>query len=180
MKMEIIKTDFEGLFIVKTHFLKDERGIFNKVFNLDLFKNYNLNTNFEEFFYSESQKNVIRGMHFQIPPYDHEKLIFVVKGSVSDVILDIRKKSKTFGKFFEITMDSNEGIALYVSKGFAHGFKSLIDNTIICYITTKVYNSYYDSGIKFDSFGYDWKIKEPIVSEKDRNLISFDRFESPF
>jgi len=178
--MKIVETEFKGLYLIKTHFIKDERGIFNKVYNLDLYKNFNLNTNFEEFFYSESQKDVIRGMHFQIPPYAHEKLIFVVKGCITDVVLDIRKNSKSFGKFFEITMDSNEGIALYISKGYAHGFKSLTNDTIICYLTTRVYNSNYDAGIKFDSFGYDWNIKEPIISEKDRNLVSFDRFESPF
>ena len=104
----------------------------------------------------------------------------MVKGCIIDVILDIRNNSKTYGKFFEIKMNSNDGIALYISKGFAHGFKSLTDNTIICYLTTKVYNSNHDSGIKFDSFGYDWKIKDPIISEKDSKLISFEKFESPF
>lgn len=178
--MEISRTTFEGLFIIKTYFAKDKRGIFNKVYNKNFYKKHNLNTNFEELFYSESQKNVIRGMHFQTPPFEHEKLVFVLKGSVIDVVLDIRKNSDKYGNFFELKMSSNEGMAIYIPKGFAHGFKSLEDETIICYLTTKVYDSKHDSGIRYDSFGYDWQLKNPIVSDKDKKLIVFDEFKSPF
>lgn len=104
----------------------------------------------------------------------------MLKGSVIDVVLDIRKNSDQYSNFFELKMSSNEDMAIYIPKGFAHGFKSLEDETIICYLTTKVYDSKHDSGIRYDSFGYDWQLKNPIVSDKDKKLIVFDEFKSPF
>ncbi|NUU99645.1 dTDP-4-dehydrorhamnose 3,5-epimerase [Marinitoga sp. 1154] len=178
--MEIIKTKFEGIYLIKTNFFKDFRGVFNKVFNYNIFKKSGLNSEFKEFFYSISQKNVIRGMHFQIPPYEHEKLVFVSNGSIIDVVVDIRKNSNNFGKFFEIKLYSEKNIAIYISKGFAHGFLSLEDNTIVNYLTTSIYSKEHDFGIKWNSFGYNWNVEHPIVSERDDQFPELIEFNSPF
>lgn len=178
--MEIINTSFEGLKIIKTKYLNDSRGIFNKVYNKDFFKKNNLNYNFEEFFYSESQKNVIRGMHFQIPPYEHEKIVFVAKGKIMDVVIDLRKKSKTYGKYYNIELSFQEGKCIYIPKGFAHGFKSIENNTIVCYLTTSMYKEDCDSGINIFGFGYNWDSKNPIISNRDSSFCGFKEFKSPF
>ncbi|SHF15648.1 dTDP-4-dehydrorhamnose 3,5-epimerase [Marinitoga hydrogenitolerans DSM 16785] len=178
--MEIIKTKFEGIYLIKTNFFKDFRGVFNKVFNYNIFKKSGLNSEFKEFFYSISQKNVIRGMHFQVPPYEHEKLVFVSNGCIIDVVVDIRKNSENFGKFFAIRLCSEENLAIYISKGFAHGFLSLEDNTIVNYLTTSIYSKEHDFGIKWNSFRYNWSVKNPIVSERDNSFPELKEFDSPF
>ena len=119
-------------------------------------------------------------MHFQSPPNDHNKLVNVSKGSVIDVVLDIRKNSNTYGEFFSIKLNSINSQSVFIPKGCAHGFVSLEDDSLINYIQDSVYNNVSDSGIKFNSFGFNWKVKKPIISERDRNFINFNNFNSPF
>jgi len=178
--LRIIDTEFESLKIVETYLFKDVRGVFGKTFNLDVFNSSKIHPYFNEFFYSVSKKGVIRGMHFQIPPFDNEKLVFVVKGKIIDVVLDIRKNFKTFGKYFSIELSDENKKALYVPKGFAHGFKGIQNENIVCYLTTSVYSKEHDCGIKWDSFGFNWNCKDPIVSERDRSFLPFSKFKSPF
>jgi len=178
--MKLIKTFIEGLYIFQSNIFKDNRGEFIKVYSEDLFKSFGLNIKIQESYYSISQKNVIRGIHFQKPPYDHIKLVFVTNGSILDVVLDIRRNSKTFGKYFSINLKANDGQILIIPKGLAHGFKSLEYNTIVHYMQTTCYAPDYDDGIKYDSFGFDWKCENPIVSKRDLSFKSFDEFETPF
>lgn len=178
--MKLIETPIKDLFILKSNVFNDIRGSFIKTFNEKFFKKNNLDIEIKECYYSISKKNVIRGMHFQKPPFDHIKLVYVTNGSILDVVLDIRKNSSTFGKYFSIYLDANDRQILIIPKGLAHGFKSLEDNTIVHYMQTSCYNKEYDDGIKYDSFGFDWKCESPIISDRDRNFKKFSEYKTPF
>ncbi|MDR0824620.1 MAG: dTDP-4-dehydrorhamnose 3,5-epimerase family protein [Prevotella sp.] len=178
--MKKIETFIDGLIILETNHFKDDRGSFQKLFNYDFFRENGLDTDFREFYYSISKKDVIRGMHFQLPPCDHSKLVYVSKGRIRDVVLDLRTDSKTYKQFFSIELDDAAARYLYISKGLAHGFLSLEDDTIVNYAQTSCYSKEHDSGIKFDSFGFDWQINNPIVSGRDSNFESLVNLKSNF
>jgi dTDP-4-dehydrorhamnose 3,5-epimerase len=178
--MQINETFIDDLFVIDYNSFKDKRGDFVKTIHSETFLNFGLDYKFEECFYSISNKNVIRGMHFQIPPDDHSKLVYLVSGRIIDVVLDIRKNSNTFGEYLTIELNSDQRQGLYIGKGLAHGFLSLEDNSIVEYHTTSSYSATNESGINFKSFGYDWGVTMPIVSERDLNFLSFADFTSPF
>jgi dTDP-4-dehydrorhamnose 3,5-epimerase len=178
--MKINSTPFEGLFILETTNFQDNRGSFQKLLDYDFFKEHGLDTNFKELYYSVSQKNVIRGMHFQLPPYDHTKLAYVSKGRIRDVVVDIRKKSNTYGQCFSIELDETKAQYLYIPKGFAHGFLSLEDGSIVNYVQTSCYSQEHDYGIFYASIGFDWGIEYPVISGRDLIFIDLDDFNSPF
>lgn len=178
--MKIISTPFDGLLILETNNFIDNRGSFQKLYNFDFFLENQLLIDFKEFYYSVSQKNVIRGMHFQLPPFDHVKLVYVSRGSIKDVVIDLRKDSATFGHHFSINLNNCDGKYLYIPKGFAHGFLSLEDGSIVNYAQTSCYSKEYDSGIALNSFGFDWEIEHPIISERDLIFEEFENFKSPF
>ncbi|SDC07804.1 MULTISPECIES: dTDP-4-dehydrorhamnose 3,5-epimerase [unclassified Candidatus Frackibacter] len=178
--MELIKTKLQGVYIIQNPVFSDNRGVFSKIYHEDIFEKNGLCTDFKESYYSVSKKNVIRGMHFQLPPYDHEKLVYVPKGEVLDVVLDLRTNSDTFGDYIAIELSATNKKSIYIPKGLAHGFKSLKDNTITVYNVSTVYSSDYDTGISWNSFGMDWGLEEPIVSKRDQEFISLDKFDSPF
>jgi len=178
--MKKLTTKIPGVYIIENNLFQDNRGDFLKVFNKDIFEELNLESDFQEQFYSTSKKNVIRGMHFQKPPFDHAKLVYVTSGKILDVILDIRKGSPTFGKHIKIILSAENNRSVYIPKGCAHGFLSKIDNSIVTYNQTSGYHSNSDGGVNYNSFGFEWNINEPIVSEKDQNLSPFQKFDSPF
>ena len=178
--MKLIETKLSGVYIIETNIFSDERGIFIKIFNADYFKKMGLECDFKESFYSTSRKFVIRGMHFQIPPQDYTKLIYVTKGKIIDVVLDIRKGSATYGKYISEELSDKNGRCAYIPKGFAHGFLALVDNSTTVYMQTTVYAPTYDKGIRFDSFGMNWMVKKPIISERDKSFPKLEDFESPF
>lgn len=178
--MEIIKTGFEGLYILQTVNFQDNRGGFQKLFNYDFFKENGLDCDFKEFYYSVNKKDVRRGMHFQIPPHDHVKVVYVSKGRILDVCVDIRKNSKTYGKCFSIELNEQKAQYLYIPKGFAHGFLSLENGSIVNYAQTSCYNKECDCGILQDSINFDWEINNPIVSGRDLTFPKFTEFDSPF
>lgn len=175
-----IKEVFSDLYEINPYIYKDYRGEFIKTLNSEEFKKYGLSFDFKEEYYSISKKNVLRGLHFQLPPYDHDKLVYCIKGKVLDVVLDLRKKSINFGKVFSIELDEYKKNMLYIPKGFAHGFYTLEENSIMVYKTTTVYNKDYDSGILWNSIEFKWPCVNPIVSERDRsfeNFLSFSKKE---
>lgn len=178
--MEIENTFIEGLKLIRLSRHIDPRGSFLKVFNADFLKQNNLSTNIRESYFSVSQKNVIRGMHFQVPPFEHIKMIYLNQGHITDVVLDIRKKSPTYGQFFKIELSEKNSLLVYIPIGCAHGFLSKQDNTMVTYIQTSVYNKESDQGIKYNSFGMDWEGKEHIVSERDNSFVSFRDYNSVF
>ncbi|MBE6817489.1 MAG: dTDP-4-dehydrorhamnose 3,5-epimerase [Ruminococcaceae bacterium] len=178
--MDFIQTGFDELTVIKNTFMRDSRGAFVKRFNDDDFIQNGIAFSMKEQYYSVSQKNVVRGMHFQRPPFEHSKLVYVINGSILDVVLDIRKGSKTYGKFFSIELNENENTSLYIPVGFAHGFKALEDNTLMLYNVSGVYNRECDQGIKWDSIGFNWNISNPVLSDRDRTFIPLSDFETPF
>jgi dTDP-4-dehydrorhamnose 3,5-epimerase/CDP-3, 6-dideoxy-D-glycero-D-glycero-4-hexulose-5-epimerase len=174
------KTFIEDLYLIELNSFKDNRGLFVKTFYTEIFVLNGLESSICESFYSVSHKNVIRGMHFQIPPDDHAKLVSLISGRIIDVVLDIRKESKTFGKYFSIELGESVRNSLYIGRGLAHGFLSLEDNSIVEYHTTSLHSQFSEMGIHYDSFGFEWNADNPIVSERDNNFIRFDQFNSPF
>tara|TARA_X000000950_G_scaffold14462_1_gene15654 strand:- start:28172 stop:28708 length:537 start_codon:yes stop_codon:yes gene_type:complete len=178
--MKIESTIIQGVYILHNFNSTDLRGSFIKTFNNEFFNKNKINFLTKESYYSISKKDVIRGMHFQTPPYDHEKLIYVPQGEIIDVILDLRKKSPTYKKFISVNLSSQNNKSIFIPRGLAHGFKSLENNTITVYNVSSEYNAHSDCGIKFSSFGYDWKTDNPIISKRDSLFKSLKEFNSPF
>lgn len=178
--MELTVTPMEGLLILQTLPFQDARGGFQKPFNADFFREHGLATDFKEFYYSVNRKGVIRGMHFQTPPCDHEKLVYVSRGRILDVVLDIRKGSATYGKYFETELNASDGCALYIPRGFAHGFCALEEESVVNYAQTSCYDREHDCGILYSSFGYTWPAEDPVLSPRDGSFPAFQDFNSPF
>lgn len=174
----IIPTSIEGVYIIENFNALDDRGLFVKTFNTDFLNQKGVDFQINESYYSVSQKNVIRGMHFQLPPDDHQKLVYVIAGSVIDVILDLRKHSKTYKQYITIELSDKIYRSIYIPKGLAHGFKSLEDNTIMMYNVGTTYSPTSDAGIYYDSFGFNWGIAEPILSKRDLSFPTLDNFST--
>ena len=173
-------TIIPGLFILSNQVFTDERGSFKKLLSESDFNRLSLESNFAEIYYSINNKNVIRGMHFQIPPMDHVKIVYVSRGIALDVCLDLRQGSNTFGKCFSITLTDNDELYLYIPKGIAHGFASLEGDTIVNYAQTSNYSKEHDFGIKYDSFGFEWPVDKPIISKRDMEFPNFQDWNSVF
>jgi dTDP-4-dehydrorhamnose 3,5-epimerase/CDP-3, 6-dideoxy-D-glycero-D-glycero-4-hexulose-5-epimerase len=178
--MKISETLIKGLYLLDYLSFTDTRGEFIKTIHASIFEEHGLDYKFDESFYSISNKNVIRGMHFQIPPDEHSKLVYLISGRIIDVVLDIRKESETYGKFFHTELSSDKRKGLYIGKGLAHGFIALEDNSIVEYHTTTVHSAINETGILFNSFGFNWNLSNPILSERDMNFTPFKNFKSPF
>ena len=173
--MTLSETEIAGLLVISYKKFTDNRGNFVKSFQQS-----KISMNIAESFYSISSKDVIRGMHFQQPPYDHSKLVFVICGKITDVVIDLRKNSKTFGQYLSISLSADNNKAIYIPSGFAHGFIAEEDNTITNYFVSSEYNSKADSGVRWNSFGFDWGISDPIVSDRDQAFPLLSDFSSPF
>ncbi len=176
----LVESHLFGCYKVQPRVLNDERGSFIKIFHFKEFERFGLETNFMEEYYSHSKKDVIRGMHFQAPPSDHVKMVYCVQGEVLDVVLDLRNNSPTFGMTDSIYLSAKKGNYLYIPKGLAHGFLVTSETATLVYKVSTIYDPNNDSGILWNSFGFDWPIHNPIISSRDSNLIPFVRYESPF
>ncbi len=177
---EKIETSLEGLFELKPIVRGDRRGSFVKIFHAETFAELGLATDFKEECFSTSIKNVLRGLHFQTPPADHVKLVTCIEGAIKDVVVDLRKKSVTFGKHFMIELSAEKSNMLYIPKGLAHGFLTLSDRATIFYNITTVYSPANDKGILWSSCGIDWQCDAPILSDRDKIHPTFAEFDSPF
>jgi len=178
--MDLLPTAILECFRVKPFLLKDSRGSFFKTFNKNEFFQLGLATEWPEQYFSISQRGVIRGMHFQTPPYAHEKLVFCLKGKVLDVVLDLRRESSTYGCVSAMELDGSQGDGVYIPKGLAHGFATLSEEAMMGYLTTTVHSPEYDCGIHWASIDVDWRVKNPIVSLRDGKHPPLDQFNSPF
>lgn len=180
--MKIDKIDTEGLFLMDSFYSEDDRGNFTKCFNRKNDNSHLKNFNLAETFYSKNKKNVIRGMHFQTPPYDHEKLVHVMQGSILDVIVDLRTTSPTYGSVYNYELSSKNKKVLFIGKGFAHGFKSLEEDTIVIYQVSTIHNKLYDNGIHYDSINFDWGNDNHLLSSRDLSFDDFEKFKkkNPF
>lgn len=178
--MKIVECFIEGLKIIKLNSFNDHRGNFIKIFNNDFFLKAGIDFKIKESYYTISKKNVIRGMHFQTPPFEHNKMVYVNQGSIVDVIVDLRKKSGTYGKFFSTEINNKNLSAIYIPSGCAHGFLSLEDNTMITYLQSSIYNAECDDGIRYDSFGFNWGVLKPVISDRDLAFQKLQNFSSKF
>ncbi|MGZ3866187.1 MAG: dTDP-4-dehydrorhamnose 3,5-epimerase [Bacteroidia bacterium] len=176
------KTFIEGLLVIKPKVFEDERGYFFESFNEKLLEEVGLHAKFVQDNQSLSQKNVLRGMHFQAPPFAQGKLVRVIKGAALDVVVDIRKGSPTYGKTFSIELNEQNKTMLWVPEGFAHGFCTLQDNTIFYYKCTNYYNKASEGSIAWNdpALNIAWNITNPVLSDKDRTGILLKDFSSPF
>ena len=170
--MQIINTKFKGLLIYKKNSYDDNRGYFR-----ELFLEKKLKKKFVFDVLSLSKKNVIRGLHLQLNN-PQGKLITVLSGKIFDIALDCRKKSKTFGKYFKIILSNKKNISLYIPEGFAHGFCSLSDNSILHYKCTNYRDQKSETGIIWNdkNLNINWPSKKPIVSKKDKQNEKFKEF----
>jgi len=180
--MKIHTTPIADIQIIEPQVFSDARGYFFESYQKEKFKKSGIEVEFIQDNESLSQKNTVRGLHFQAPPFAQGKLVRVIQGRVYDVCVDIRKNSPTYGKHFGIELSAQNHLMLWIPVGFAHGFSVLEDNTIFVYKCTEVYHKESEGGILWNdaTLNIDWKVSEPIVSEKDRNLPTFNTFISPF
>ena len=182
--MEIIKTAIEGLVIIKPKIFQDTRGYFFESFSQREFEEKVRKINFVQDNESMSSYGVMRGLHFQRPPYTQSKLVRCVKGRVLDVAVDIRKGSPTYGQHVAVELSEDNRRQFFVPRGFAHGFAVLSDTAIFQYKCDNFYAPQADGGIsiKDDSLGIDWQIptENAILSEKDINHLCLKDFDSPF
>lgn len=174
------ETNIPGVFEIDLFHAGDARGMFVKTYHKSTLEKQGLESEFQESFYSTNQKGVIRGMHFQHPPFDHAKIVYCTIGRLLDVILDIRIGSPTYGKVATVELSGSNHKAVYLPKGVAHGFAVLEDNTCMVYLTSTVHAPNADDGIRIDSFDFDWPVQHPIRSERDQSFPGLKNFESPF
>jgi len=177
---ELKQSEIEGCFELQFKAIDDERGRFVKVFQEQVFSENGLGSNFPEEYYSVSQKNVIRGMHFQLPPMDHVKVVYCVEGEVIDAVVDLRIDSPTYGQYalFELSAANANGV--YIPTGMAHGFCVRSEQAIMVYKTSTVYSPEHDAGILWDSAGIKWGATSPVLSARDQKLPALTVFDSPF
>ncbi len=176
----VVATDFPGLLLLRPRIFQDRRGLFVKTFRADQFRELGISFEPREEFYSTSAKHVLRGMHFQLPPAAHAKLVYCLSGRVLDVVLDMRRSSPSFGKGFSCVLDDKSRDLLFIPLGFAHGFLALEDNSLMVYKTDAPHAPELDTGIAWNSFGFDWKVTAPVMSERDRKFPAWPDFHSPF
>lgn len=181
--MEVTRFSIEGPLLFKPKIFYDDRGYFYESYNEKVFYDLGVNQRFVQDNQSSSHKNVLRGLHFQQPPFDQGKLVRVLKGRVYDVAVDIRKDSPTFGQHLRVELSAFNNFIFWIPPGFAHGFLSLEEDTLFLYKCTNVYHKASESGILWNDtdLAIDWGCDDaPIVSEKDMELPSFQQLELKF
>ena len=173
--MEIVKTPIEGLLIINPNVFEDERGYFFESYNREALLKHGLDLTFVQDNESKSKKGVLRGMHFQRPPFAQGKLVRVVRGAVLDVAVDIRKGSPTYGKWHSVVLSGVNKLMYWIPAGFAHGFLTLEDDTVFFYKCTNVYNKEAEGCIRWNDpdLNIDWGDVTPVVSERDSNAPLF-------
>ena len=180
--MKIIKTPIENLLVLEPKVFEDERGYFFESFNKKKLEDIGIKESFVQDNQSLSNKNVLRGLHFQAPPFAQGKLVRVITGSVLDIAVDIRKESATYGKYFSIILSEQNKKMFWIPPGFAHGFLTLEDQTIFSYKCSGDYNPSSEGSLLWNDpqLNIEWNIDEPIVSAKDQEAQAFTSFKSPF
>lgn len=180
--MEIIETKLKDLLIIRPDVFGDHRGYFFESYNREVYASNGLDMTFVQDNESKSAVNVLRGLHFQKPPFAQGKLVRVVKGAVMDVAVDIRKGSPTYGMWDSVVLTGENKLMFWIPEGFAHGFVTLEDNTVFAYKCTHVYNKASEGGIRWNdpTLNIDWKVDNPVLSPKDEVQPLFSEFDSPF
>lgn len=179
-KIRFSEGKIRGCFTVQFPAFQDERGLFVKTMQRSIFKRHGLEANFVEVFFTTSHKNTLRGMHFQLPPSHHAKLVYCTSGSICDIALDLRVGSETYGQYevYELTAEAHN--AVYLCAGIAHGFYVRKSPATVVYHVTSEHDPALDTGILWSSFNAPWPVSNPVVSARDQSLPAFSSFKSPF
>ena len=180
--MQLQETGFEGLLILQPRIFKDDRGAFQESWNATTFKQLGMDISFVQDNQSVSHKNVLRGLHFQHPPYAQGKLVRVTRGSALDVVVDLRKNSNTFKQYFKVLLSDEKANMLWIPPGFAHGFVALENNTIFQYKCDTLYTPKSEDCIHWNDpdIGISWEVKNPIISDKDLKGKMLSDLNNPF
>ena len=182
--MKFIKTEIPDVYIIEPSVFGDDRGYFLESFNLEKFEENMFPIKFIQDNESKSSRGVLRGLHFQKPPFAQAKLVRCIEGCVIDVAVDIRKGSPTYGKHVSVELSGENKRQLFVPRGFAHGFSVLSETAVFAYKVDNIYAPAFDSGIRYDDkeLNVDWGLKEEEVqlSAKDIDLELFKDLETPF
>ena len=182
--MNLIKTTLDGLVVLKPTIFKDNRGYFMESYNKKNINKLLGNVNFVQDNESESSRGVLRGLHFQKPPFAQAKLVRCIEGKVLDVVVDIRKNSKTYGQYFTTELSGENKKQVFIPRGFAHGFLVLSESAIFAYKVDNTYAPEHDAGIRWNDpiVNIQWGLSESevLVSDKDAQLPFFNEFDSPF
>lgn len=177
--MNVIKRKLEGVFEIQLEPRKDERGFFMRIYDDEIFKKHGIHRNWVQENHSLSvDKGIIRGMHFQFPPYSETKLVRAVAGEIYDVFIDLRKDSPTFGQWDSIILSADNKKMIYIPRGFAHGFCTLSKDCEIMYKVDNYYTPDSEGTIRWDdpSLKIDWPVNNPILSDKDSKSKHFEEF----
>lgn len=179
--MDAHPTEIPGVYELRGHVFTDQRGAFVKTFHEDRFRALGLNTVWRELFWSRSAKGVLRGLHFQIPPSDHAKLIACVAGAIWDVAVDLRRASPTYGRHIARDLNAGNGVQLYLPRGMAHGFLALSADAVVSYAVETCHDPAADRGLRWDACGIAWPLEgAPTVSARDAAFPGLTDFTSPF
>lgn len=177
--MKLVPLSINGAFLIKFNKVLDARGYFVKNYVASQFSEFNLRSDFKECYHSYSTVGVVRGMHYQEPPSAHAKLVLCLKGSATDVMLDLRS-GRDYGRVCSVNLNSCNDEGVYLPEGVAHGFSTNIEPVLLMYFVTSEYDINNDLGVRWDSFGYDWGITNPILSDRDRSFAPFQNIKSRF
>ncbi|KTS04481.1 dTDP-4-dehydrorhamnose 3,5-epimerase [Methylobacterium sp. PvP062] len=177
---EIRTSDLPGVLALRAPGSRDARGSFHKLMHAPSLAAAGLRTDFAEVYCSTSARGVIRGMHFQVPPHQHAKLVWCLCGAVTDVVLDLRRDSPGYGRAVAFDLDEEAPAGVYIPEGCAHGFAVRSGAATLLYLVTSVHAPAADAGIRWDSFGFDWGIPHPTLSDRDRLHPGLDAFATPF
>lgn len=178
--MKLISEPLPGVKVFEPFIHRDPRGDFVKPFHVEQLAEHGVSLRLDEEFFSTSQAGVVRGMHFQVPPHDHSKLIYCIRGRVTDVIVDIREGSPTYGKCASVELSAENHYVILIPRGFAHGFASLEDHSCLVYKTDSVHTPKADGGIRWNSIDFKWPFENPTISERDCHFPTLENFNSPF
>lgn len=180
--MEFSRTPIKDLIVIQPTVFEDDRGCFFESYNEKVFAQHGIDIKFVQDNQSVSRKGVLRGLHFQAPPYSQAKLVRVIKGSVLDVAVDLRKKSDTYGRYFSIELNEENKTMLYIPEGFAHGFVAKENNTVFVYKCSNFYSKESERCILWNDpiIGINWHEQNPTISPKDKLGILFNQLVSPF
>lgn len=178
MDIKNFSNQFPDIKLLDFSGFNDERGEFLKIYESKKLNDFI--PNIDEFYFSTSKKNVIRGIHYQKEPHVLTKIVFCKNGEILDFFIDLRKGSKTFGEFDSVYLSDKKKQAILIPSGFGHGFASLKENTTILYLQKGIYSPKYEYGINPLSLNFDWGVSEPIISKKDYDLPDFSTNDERF
>jgi dTDP-4-dehydrorhamnose 3,5-epimerase len=179
--MQCHPSPLPGCYLIEARRFGDVRGEFTKVVHSTTFRALGLHTDFPEVFWSSSRVGVVRGLHFQVPPADHVKLVTCVAGRVHDAVVDLRTGSPTYGHHYSVPLGADRPHLLYVPVGMAHGFLAVEEPALMLYFVSTEHSPQHDRGLRWDSAGIEWPLeRSPIVSDRDAAFPTLAEFESPF